>query len=111
MESSNAAKWKDACDSEVTLLRKNKTWELVPLPQGRKAIGCRWVSGFKENQAGEIDRFMARLVAKSFSQKYGVDYEETFAPVTKFTLDSDPAQFVGQIQVDGAPNGCQDSFP
>ena len=59
MESSNAAKWKDACDSEVASLRKNKTWELVPLPQGRKAIGFRWVFRIKENQAGEIERFKA----------------------------------------------------
>lgn len=63
----------------------NETWSLVPLPTGRKAIGCRWVFRIKENQAGEIERFKARLVVKGFSQKHGIDYEETFAPVAKFT--------------------------
>ena len=61
MESSNADKWKEACDLEVDSLCKNKTWSLVSLPQGRNAIGCRWVFRIKENQAGEIERFKARL--------------------------------------------------
>uniref|UniRef100_H3G5X7 Reverse transcriptase Ty1/copia-type domain-containing protein n=3 Tax=Phytophthora ramorum TaxID=164328 RepID=H3G5X7_PHYRM len=75
----------EACDSECDSLLKNDTWDVVPLPKGRKAIGCRWVFRVKENQAGEIERFKTRLVAKGFSQKYGIDYDETFAPVAKFT--------------------------
>ncbi|KAG3127847.1 hypothetical protein PC128_g27045 [Phytophthora cactorum] len=85
MESSDAVKWKEACDSELESLHKNDTWDVVPLPKGRNAIGCKWVFRVKENQDGEIERFKARLVAKGFSQKYGIDYNETFAPVAKFT--------------------------
>ncbi|KAG2955346.1 hypothetical protein PC118_g24752 [Phytophthora cactorum] len=49
MESSDAVKWKEACDSELESLHKNDTWDVVPLPKGRKAIGCRWVFRVKEN--------------------------------------------------------------
>ena len=64
-------------------LQKNDTWELVPLPKGKKAIGCRWVYTVKLKADGSIDKYKAKLVAKGYTQKYRVDYEETFAPVAK----------------------------
>lgn len=68
---------------EINSLNINDTWDLCKLPKDRKAIGCKWVFKVKTNEKGEIDRFKARLVAQGFSQKFGVDYDEVFAPVVK----------------------------
>jgi hypothetical protein len=70
-------------EEEMHALQKNKTWELVPLPKGKRAVGCKWVFTMKQNSKGEVDRYKARLVVKGYSQTYGIDYDETFAPVAK----------------------------
>ena len=84
MKSSDSDKWLEAMESEMKSLAKNNVWELVPLPKGRKLVDCRWVLGRKYNSEGKPDRYKARLVAKGFTQEYGLDYEETFAPVVHF---------------------------
>ena len=76
-------KWKQAMDVEMEALNKNRTWELVTLPTGKKPVGCKWVYTVKYRADGTIERHKARLVAKGFTQTYGVDYLETFAPVAK----------------------------
>ena len=84
LESSDSEEWLVAMESEMKSLAKNDVWELVPLPKGRKLVDCRWVLGRKYNSEGKPDRYKARLVAKGFTQEYGLDYEETYAPVVHF---------------------------
>ena len=72
--------WRAAWESELHSLATNNTWVIEALPKDRKAIGCRWL--FRKKDDG---RYKARLVAKGYSQQPGIDYEETFAPVAKFT--------------------------
>ena len=64
---------------------ENNTWDLVELPEGREAIGSKWVFKVKHDSCGKVDRFKGRLVAKGYSQQYGIDFEETFAPVVRFS--------------------------
>lgn len=75
--------WKNAMRVEMEALEKNKTWDLVKLPKGKKPVGCRWVFTVKYKSDGSLERYKARLVAKGYTQTYGIDYLETFAPVAK----------------------------
>ncbi|KAM1020635.1 hypothetical protein ACFX1X_042296 [Malus domestica] len=68
---------------ELQALYENNTWTIVKLPKGKKAVGSRWVYKTKFHSDGTIERNKARLVARGFTQTYGVDYKETFAPVAK----------------------------
>lgn len=64
-------------------LERNKTWELIDLLEGKKLVGCKWVFTVKYQSDGSVERYKARLVAKGYTQSYNIDYQETFAPVTK----------------------------
>ena len=70
---------------ELSALQKNNTWVLVDLPKGKKAISCKWVYKLKLKSDCSIERYKARLVARGFTQKQGIDYDETFSPVIKMS--------------------------
>jgi hypothetical protein len=70
---------------ELQALEENHTWDIVPCPTGVKPIGCKWIYSIKLRSDGSLDRYKARLVALGNRQEYGINYEETFAPVAKMT--------------------------
>lgn len=77
-------KWTLAMQKELQTIEENRTWTLVDLPHGKNAVGCKWVYKIKQN-VDEDSKYRARLVAQGFTQKFGVDYDEVFAPVTRST--------------------------
>ena len=70
-------------DEEYRSIMANNTWDLVPIPKGRKLFRCKWVYRTKYASDGSVERLKAKLVAKGFSQVEGIAYNETFALVAK----------------------------
>ncbi|CAI7889425.1 unnamed protein product [Closterium sp. NIES-54] len=76
-------KWLVSRDAEYQSLLENGTWDLVVLPEGKKAIQCKWVLRIKTDDKGQVTIYNSRLVAKGFMQKEKQDFNEIFAPTAK----------------------------
>ena len=76
--------WENAMETEMRSLLSNKVWELVEPPPNRKIVGSKWVFKRKIDADGIVECYKARLVAQGCTQKFGLDYEETFSPVIRF---------------------------
>jgi hypothetical protein len=79
--------WRQAMIDEMTALESNKTWTLVPSPSEKSIVGCRWVFAIKVGPDGQVDRLKAHLVAKGYTQIFGLDYgdqcSQVLAPVRR----------------------------
>ena len=76
--------WVDALVEEYQSIIKNDVLEVVPRPKDKSMVSSKWIFKTKQSSDGSIEKYKARFVARGFSQKEGIDYEETFAPVARY---------------------------
>ena len=82
-EALESNEWKKVVQEEMAALIKNNTWNFIPRPKTKRTVGCKWVFTIKYEADRSVNMYKARLMAKSFTKTYGMDYLETFAPVAK----------------------------
>lgn len=82
-EARQSKEWNESVDNEFDAMEANHTWSVSTLPSGKRAVGCRWLHSLKFHANGTIERRKSRLVAKGYTQKEGLDYNDTFSPVAK----------------------------
>jgi hypothetical protein len=81
--------WREAMMEEYASIMKNDVWEVVPRTKGKKVVGSNWIYKVKHAGDGSVDKYKACFVAKGFSQREGVDYEETFRPSGQIFINQD----------------------
>ena len=77
--------WVDAMVEEYDSIVRNSAWEIVPRPEGKSVVGSRWIYKVKQAADGSVEKYKARFVSRGFSQIEGIDYEETFALVARYS--------------------------
>ena len=77
--------WKDAMIEEYQSIMNNDVWDVVPRPDGKSVVTSKWIYKIKHAADSSIEKYKAIFVAHGFSQKEGIDYEETIAPIARCT--------------------------
>jgi hypothetical protein len=78
----HSSKWLEAMEDEMKSMSSNHVWDIEEIPKGAKTIGYKWVYKTKYDSNGNVEKYKARVVEKGFTQIEGVDYIETFSPVS-----------------------------
>ncbi|KAL0439756.1 UNVERIFIED_CONTAM: hypothetical protein Slati_2458600 [Sesamum latifolium] len=81
MSGIDSNKWLEAMKFKIDSMGSNQVWTLVDPPKGARPLGCKWVYKRKLGADGEVTAFKARLMAKGYTQRLGVDFEETYSPM------------------------------
>ena len=84
-EATSRQVWRDAMMEEYNSIMKNDVWEVVPRLEGKSMVTSKWLYKIKHAADGSIEKYKSLFVARGFSQVEGVDYDETFAPVARYT--------------------------
>ena len=84
-EASQHLVWRDAMMDEYHSIMKNDVWEIVPKIEEKSVVTSRWLYKPKHAADGSVEKYKARFVARGFSQVEGIDYDETFAPIARYT--------------------------
>ena len=78
--------WKDVMIEEYQSIMNNDVWDVVPRQEGKSVVTSKWIYKIKHAIDGSIEKYKARFVAHGFSQKEGIYYEETFAPIAIYNF-------------------------
>ena len=90
---------------------KNDVSDIVPKPENKSVVSSKWIYKIKHAADGSIEKYEAIFVARGFSQKEGIDYEETFSPVSRYTFIKNYHDTCFHDEVGLTPNGCKDNLP
>ena len=77
--------WVDAMVEEYDSIVRNSAWEIVPRPEGKSMVGSKWIYKVKQAANGSVEKYKEIFVAQGFSQIEGIEYEETFIPVARYS--------------------------
>jgi hypothetical protein len=77
--------WVDSMVEEYDSVVKNNAWEIVPRSVEKSVVGLRWIYKVKQDADGSVEKYKAIFVDQGFSQIERIDYDDTFAPVARYS--------------------------
>jgi hypothetical protein len=102
--------WKDAMLEEYRSIIKNNVWDIVPRPKDKSVVSSKWIYKIKHAADGSVEKFKEIFVARGFTQKEGIDYEENFSPVARYTSIRSYYFFSFHTWLETTSDGCKNNI-